>query len=69
MKLHDWLEAEQGRAARLAAHFGVTRSAVSQWRTNGAPAPYLRSISEFSDGAVTVEELLADIEQRRAEAA
>lgn len=69
MKLHDWLEDGQGRAARLAAHFGVTRSAVSQWRVNGAPAPYLRAISEFSGGAVSVDELLADIEQRRAEAA
>lgn len=68
MKLHDWLNDEQGRAKRLADLFKVTPAAVSQWRVKGAPASYLRAISEFSGGEVTVEDLLADIEQRRSEA-
>jgi hypothetical protein len=67
MRLHAWLDDEPGRATRLAQVFGVTLSAVSQWRSVGAPVKYLRRIVLETKGAVTIDELLADIEGRNAE--
>jgi phage terminase Nu1 subunit (DNA packaging protein) len=64
MRLHAWLDDEPGRATRLAQVFGVTLSAVSQWRSIGAPVKYLRRIVLETRGAVTIDELLADIEAR-----
>ncbi len=48
----------------MAEMFGVTVSAVSQWRTTGAPVKYLRRIVDATKGEVQLEELLADIEAR-----
>jgi DNA-binding transcriptional regulator YdaS (Cro superfamily) len=65
MNLHQWLSEEDGRATRMAADFGVSRSAVSQWRSSGAPTRFLRRIVEATGGAVSLEELLIDKESRR----
>jgi hypothetical protein len=62
MRLHDWLSEEEGRATRLAAEFGVSRSAVSQWRSVGAPLRCFRRIVELTAGAVSVDDLLSDKE-------
>lgn len=51
----------------MAAAFGVSLSAVSQWRTTGAPVKTLRRIVELTDGAVSLDELLSDIEARPAQ--
>jgi DNA-binding transcriptional regulator YdaS (Cro superfamily) len=67
MRLHQWLGEEAGRATRMAEDFGVTLSAVSQWRTTGAPVKHLRRIVKFTKGAVTLADLLIDIEGRGAE--
>lgn len=37
----EWLDEERGRSAQIADHFGVTRSAVTQWRSNGIPRRFL----------------------------
>ena len=65
MRLHDYLSAEPGRATAMAAHFGVGKAAISLWRSNGAPVDELRRIVEWTGGAVTVDELLQDIEDRK----
>jgi hypothetical protein len=49
----------------MAAHFGVGKAAVSLWRKDGPPVEELRRIVEWTAGAVTVEEMLQDIESRK----
>lgn len=58
MKLNEWLAAEIGRTKALADHFGLTPSAVSQWKDNGIPPRRMLAIRDFTDGAVSVEEML-----------
>lgn len=68
MRLDDWLRERPGMAKAMADHFGVAKSAVSQWRDRGPPVEHLRAIVEWTGGAVTLESLLADIEDRKAAA-
>ena len=58
MKLNKWLDIEVGRAAKLATHFRRTASAVSQWRTNGVPVDFIKSVRDFTGGEVTLEDML-----------
>lgn len=60
MDFSTWLEAEIGRAAAVAKHFNVSRSAVSQWKTNGVPVANMTAVRELSGGVVTLEAMLAD---------
>ena len=60
MDLTTWLEAEKGRSASLAKHFNVTRAAVSQWKTNGIPVGNMKGVREFTQGRVTLEEMVPD---------
>lgn len=60
MKLNDWLAAETGRLTALAKHFGVTPAAVSQWKENGVPLDRMRSVCEFTGGAVSLEDLVPE---------
>ena len=60
MNLIQWLDAEKGRLTALAAHFGLTQGAVSQWRANGVPPQRMKAVREFTQGAVTLEEMLPD---------
>lgn len=50
----------------MAAHFGVGKAAISLWRRDGPPVEELRRIVEWTDSAVSLEELLQDIEDRKA---
>ncbi len=61
MNITEWLDAEKGRAAAMAAHFGKTPAAVSQWKRNGVPLDLMKSIRDFTGGAVTLEEMVPDI--------
>lgn len=63
MKFNDWLDQEEGRTTSLANHFGIYKNAVTQWRTNGVPVTRMREVSEFSKGAVTVEEMVIEREK------
>ena len=60
MDLNTWLEAEKGRSASLAAHFGVSPAAISQWKRNGVPLDNMKAVREFTSGAVTLEEMVPD---------
>lgn len=62
MTLIDWLDADRGRLTALAAHFGLTQSAVSQWRTNGVPPARMKAVRAFTGGVVTLDEMLPDPE-------
>ena len=71
MNITDWLEAEKGRSAALAAHFGKTPAAISQWKNNGVPLGLMRGVSAFTAGAVSVEEMVPPMQSstRREQAA
>ena len=66
MKLNEWLDKEVGRAAKLAAHFGRTASAVSQWRTNGVPIDFIKSVRDFTGGDVTLDDMLPELAEKAA---
>lgn len=60
MNITKWLEAEKGRGAALAAHFGKTPAAISQWKTNGVPLDLMKAVRDFTGGAVTLEEMVPE---------
>lgn len=60
MNITDWLEAEKGRSAALAAHFGKTPAAISQWKTNGVPLNLMKDVRDFTSGQVTLEEMVPE---------
>ena len=65
MKLKAWLDEERGRGVALAAHLGVDKSMVSQMAGEGehairVPPTHYRAIRNFTNGAVTLEDLLPD---------
>jgi len=60
MDFITWLDKEDGRAAAIASHFGLTRSAVSQWRSNGVPVSKMKAIRDFTQGEVTLEEMVPE---------
>jgi DNA-binding transcriptional regulator YdaS (Cro superfamily) len=60
MDLTTWLEAEKGRSAALAAHFGKTPAAISQWKRNGVPLDVMKAVRDFTAGEVTLEEMVPD---------
>ncbi len=60
MQLTEWLESEKGRSLALSKFIGVTRSAVSQWKTNGVPLDHMRTVSKFTGGAVTLEDMVPE---------
>jgi len=58
MDLKTWLEAEKGRAAALAEHIGVTAARVSQWKKDGVPLAHMKVVRDFTNGAVSLEEMV-----------
>lgn len=58
MKFSQWLDGEVGRSSRIAQHFGVTPSAVTQWRTNGVPIDSMKEVRSFTNDEVSLEEML-----------
>lgn len=69
MDITTWLEAEKGRASAMAAHFGKTPAAISQWKTNGVPLDLMKAVREFTGNAVTLEEMVPDAPVQEAKAA
>lgn len=69
MDLTTWITAEPGRLSALARSLGVTRSAVSQWRYFGVPVRRMEAVHAFTEGAVSMNEMLAErLRLNRAEA-
>lgn len=63
MTLTEWLDAEHGRAIRLAKHLGITPVTVSQWKTGARPIPaeHCPEIERFTDGAVRCETMKPEV--------
>lgn len=66
MELHQWLDQERGRALALCDSLGFKKAAVSLWRDNGVPIEHMEAIVAHTDGAVTVEAMVAHAVARRA---
>lgn len=66
MDLHTWLDKEKGRSSWLAEQLGLTKAAVSLWRSGGVPLAYMARIAFLTEGAVTIEEMVLHAAQRRA---
>ena len=66
MDLATWLDAERGRSTRIASHFGLTLPAITQWRTNGVPVNRMKAVRDFTDGEVTLEEMVPAPEDEKA---
>lgn len=65
MKFPDWLDAEVGRTTAVAAHFGVTLSAITQWRDQ-VPPKRMREVRDFTEGEVDFDDMLPASEAARA---
>lgn len=65
MRFGDWLQAERGRVNLVAAHFQVTKSAVSQWVANGVPMDRVVAVRDLTGGAVSIEEMVRARTARR----
>lgn len=57
MKFSDWLDAEKGRTKAVAEHFGVSLSAVTQWR-DGVPRERMRDLHSLTAAEVGYEDML-----------
>lgn len=64
MNISAWLDGDRGRLTALADHFGLTQSAVSQWRTNGVPPARMKAVRDFTGGAVSLDDMLPDPQGR-----
>ena len=60
MKLKPWLSAGRGRATALAKRLGVSLGRVSQIASDGVPVQHMVAVRDFSDGEVTIEEMVAE---------
>lgn len=58
MTFAEWCEAEKGRGVALAKHFNLGRAAVSLWKVRGVPLEHMRAVVEYSDGALTLDDLV-----------
>ena len=66
MDIATWLGQEKGRSAALAAHFGVSASAVSQWKTNGVPLAFMKRVRDYTNGEVTLDEMVPEAPEKAA---
>ena len=69
MDLNTWLNEERGRMSAMAAHFGVTVSAVSQWRANGVPIDRMKAVRDYTGGTVSLDEMIPEPAQPQRAAA
>jgi len=60
MKFTEWLDAEEGRNAKVAERFGVYPGAVTQWRTRGVPKKFMLQLRKFTKNKVTLAEMLEE---------
>jgi DNA-binding transcriptional regulator YdaS (Cro superfamily) len=60
MKLTEWLDADRGRLTAMAAAFGLTSGAISQWRENGVPVARMKAVRELTGGAVSLDDMVPD---------
>jgi len=67
MNLSDYIQAERGRSAALAAALKVPPESVSNWKSGARPIPLDRcvAIEKETQGEVTVEEMRPDVAWHR----
>lgn len=58
MNLKQWLDAERGRYAALAAHLGISAGRMSQIADDGVPDKYKLAVRDFTKRAVSLESLV-----------
>ena len=63
MELKTWLDLEYGRVTKLAKAIGVPASFVSNMANGVKPVPFerCRAIEQFTESAVTCEEMRPDL--------
>jgi DNA-binding transcriptional regulator YdaS (Cro superfamily) len=49
----------------MALRFGITLSAVSQWRDNGVPVDRMAEVSQITGGQVTIEDMVIERSARK----
>ena len=57
----DTVLRECGGITRVAEHFGITRSAVQQWKTHGIPANRVRTLVELGGHKMSPSDIRPDI--------
>lgn len=60
MTFNEWLDEVPGRTALVARQFGVTISAVTQWRSNGVPLGRMKAVQVLSGGRVGLEDMVPE---------
>ena len=58
MNLTTWLKGEKGRSKALSERFAISPQAISQWQTNGVPRHKMLEVRDFTQGEVTLEDML-----------
>lgn len=58
MTFGEWINSKPGRASFAAAHFTVSASAISQWAANGVPVRRMKAVREFTNGEVTLDDMV-----------
>jgi hypothetical protein len=61
MMYADWIR-RRGRTSKVAAHCGLTPSAVSAWRLKGVPRKHMKTVLALSDGQVSIVEMLSAVQ-------
>ena len=59
MELKTWLDQERGRYAALAEFLGISAGRMSQIAVDGVPVKFMTAVRDFTEGAVTLEEMVA----------
>lgn len=64
--LHSWLREKPGRTALLAKHIGLSQPFVTQMASGAkaVPVAHAAGIEQFTDGAVTRQDMFPDTWQR-----
>lgn len=65
MKFTEWLDQDPSRGKQLAEHFGISWSAVAQWRNNGVPVRRMKAVHIFTRRQVRLSEMVPDIETQQ----
>jgi hypothetical protein len=63
MTFSEWIDEERGRVAQVAGRFGISMSAVTQWRTNGVPVERMVELRELTAERVSIEEMVTERQQ------
>ncbi len=49
----------------MAERFGVNKTAVWGWKVHGVPTARMKAVRDFTDGAVTLEDMVPEPQETR----